>query len=90
MTRKGGDAPREFVKKILVVEDDEFDRAFYRRALENLKNDSIEIYYAHDFHRVAELVKVEKFDVVFADYKLPGFTGLQIARCAAQSSINKR
>lgn len=70
--------PEEILKvKILIVDDEEYNRLLFRKILSRWK---IECQEAVNGMDALELLKDNKFDIVFLDILMPGIDGLKTAR----------
>lgn len=67
----------KMMKKILVVDDDESVRMVLRKMLETL---TVEVGEAGDGEAGLERLAREKWDLVIADYRMPGLDGLTMLR----------
>ena len=61
-------------KKVLVVDDDMMNRKVFCRLL---KNTSLEIIEADSGKKCLELVKQEKFHIIFMDHMMPEMDGVE-------------
>ncbi len=64
-------------KKILVVDDEEYNRMLFRKILERW---NVSCRLAENGMEALELLKEERFDVVFMDMRMPGIDGLKTTR----------
>jgi DNA-binding response OmpR family regulator len=63
--------------KVLIVEDD----SMTRKALEHrMKLDGYDVVVASDGKQGAELLQVQKFDVLLTDLHMPNFSGLDLIK----------
>jgi signal transduction histidine kinase/CheY-like chemotaxis protein/HPt (histidine-containing phosphotransfer) domain-containing protein len=70
--------PEEFSgKKILVVDDEEYNRMLFKKILDRWK---ITCRLAENGMEALELLKEERFDLVFMDMRMPGIDGLKTTR----------
>lgn len=65
--------------KILVVDDNEDDLYFFKRAIKDSEL-KCNLSTASDGHEGLEVLKKERFDFVFLDYYLPGMDGIEILK----------
>ena len=71
-------APREIKgKKILVVDDEEYNRLLFSKILGRWK---AAFRLAENGMTALEMLKTEKFDLVFMDMRMPGIDGLKTTR----------
>jgi DNA-binding NtrC family response regulator len=63
--------------KALVVDDEKIERDFFKRLLSLLGLDARD---AEDGYKAIELVKKDKFDIIFLDVRMPGLNGLETYR----------
>lgn len=64
-------------KKILVVDDEEYNRLLFSKILQGWKAD---FRLAENGMTALEILKTEKFDLVFMDMRMPGIDGLRTTR----------
>ncbi|MFZ2341233.1 MAG: ATP-binding protein [Bacteroidales bacterium] len=64
-------------KKILVVDDEEYNRLLFSKILQGWKAD---FRLAENGMAALEILKSEKFDLVFMDMRMPGIDGLRTTR----------
>ncbi|TFG43319.1 MAG: response regulator, partial [Bacteroidia bacterium] len=64
-------------KKILVVDDEEYNRMLFKKILDRWK---IKCRLAENGMEALELLKEEKFDLLFMDMRMPGIDGLKTTR----------
>ncbi len=73
--------------RVLVVEDDQFDREY----LVHILSTDFEILEAVDGTTALELIDQEEVDVVLVDHGLPGMTGARLLReCQDRSPVTSR
>ena len=65
------------MKKILIIEDDEFNCFIYK---EILSNDLTNIEFAHDGQEGIDKFKEKLYDLVLLDLGLPKINGLEVVR----------
>lgn len=65
------------VKKILLVEDEDFIRELYSR---QLMKAGFQVQTAPDGQTGLNILKAEQFDLLLLDIMLPGMNGLQVLR----------
>lgn len=63
--------------KALVVDDEKIVRDFFRRLLSLLGLDAVDV---EDGYKAIEMVKKDKFDIIFLDVRMPGLNGLETYR----------
>ena len=63
------------MKKILIIEDDEFLRAI---AAKKIKTDGYDVAVAIDGPSALEIAKTEKPDLILLDLLLPGLSGFEV------------
>ena len=67
--------PEEFLKlKILIVDDEEYNRLLFKKILDRWK---INCKTAENGMEAFEILKEEKFDLLFMDMRMPGIDGLK-------------
>jgi two-component system response regulator (stage 0 sporulation protein F) len=71
----------EYKINILIVDDDQGIRSFFKRYLDMLGLISSE---AENGYKAVELVKEQKFDLLFIDVRMPGMNGLDTFRAVRQ------
>ena len=64
-------------KKILVVDDEEYNRLLFSKILQGWK---VDFRLAENGMTALEILKTEKFDLVFMDMRMPGIDGLRTTR----------
>ena len=64
-------------KRILVVDDEEYNRMLFRKILDRW---NVSCRLAENGMEALELLKEEKFDLVFMDMRMPGIDGLKTTR----------
>jgi len=64
-------------KKILVVDDEEYNRMLFKKILDRWK---VTCHLAENGMEALELLKEERFDLVFMDMRMPGIDGLRTTR----------
>ena len=64
-------------KKILVVDDEEYNRMLFRKILERW---NVSCRLSENGMEALELLKEERFDLVFMDMRMPGIDGLKTTR----------
>lgn len=70
--------PREIAgKKILVVDDEEYNRLLFSKILGRWK---VDFRLAENGMTALEMLKTEKFDIAFMDMRMPGIDGLKTTR----------
>lgn len=62
-------------RRVLYVDDDEFSRAAFRRALQS---SCFSLTLANSAHRAIEFVTEQKFDAVVSDLRMPGMDGFSL------------
>jgi CheY-like chemotaxis protein len=67
--------------KILVVDDEEFVRRNFKRAL---SEEGYEVETAEDGERALESIEKEPFDLIIADMKMPGMNGIDVLKNAKE------
>lgn len=73
--------------RLLVVDDDEVDRAAIRRALAKTGVDA-EVSEAADFASARLALLTGSFDCAFLDFRLPGGDGLELLRAAREAEVD--
>jgi len=77
-----------YMKKILIIEDDDFFRELIRKKL--LSNKNFEIIEAIDGEKGIEAMKEKKPDLVLLDLLLPNVDGFEVlSRAKGDSDISK-
>jgi signal transduction histidine kinase len=71
---------------ILIVDDDEVDRMIVRRALKNAGIQA-KIHEVEMGERAISVLKVQSFDCIFLDYRLPDQDGLTLVRAIRAQEI---
>jgi len=66
------------MKKILIVDDEPHNRILLQEILEDLEDDSLQLFYAADGAEALSVVQAEKPGLVFMDVMLPDMDGLEI------------
>lgn len=69
----------EDILRVLIVDDDEVDRLAFKRIISKI-NKNIEVFEALDGFETLKLLKKEKFDCIFLDYRLPQWDGLRVLK----------
>lgn len=70
--------PRELMKlKVLIVDDEEYNRLLFKKILDRWK---IKCQDAVNGMDALEILKEEKFDLLFMDMRMPGIDGLKTTR----------
>ncbi|HBO83403.1 MAG: two-component system response regulator [Deltaproteobacteria bacterium GWC2_42_11] len=64
-------------KKVLVVDDEEGIRLFYK---EELKEEGMDVHAAASGEEALEKLEADKYDLVILDIKLPGIDGIEVLR----------
>lgn len=72
--------------RILIIDDDEVDRAAIRRAVKRSKLEA-DVFELEDGDRGLERMEDDEFDCVFLDYLLPPTDGLAVLRSARNNGI---
>lgn len=62
--------------KAMVVDDDLTDRMIYSRYLDQ----DAEVFFCSGFDEAVSLAKENKFDLIFVDYRLPGYLGTSLIK----------
>ncbi|MFQ5900982.1 MAG: response regulator [Thermodesulfobacteriota bacterium] len=65
------------MKKILVVDDEENIRMFYK---EELEDEGLEVHLAGSGEEALEMIGKNSFDLVSLDIRLPGIDGIETMR----------
>lgn len=76
----------EDITKVLVIDDDDVDRASLKRSLKKAELD-FSLTECTDGDQAMHLLKETKYDCVFLDYLLPGIDGLTLLRRMRSSGI---
>jgi two-component system, NtrC family, response regulator HydG len=63
--------------KALIVDDEKIVRDFFKRLLSLLGLEAVDV---EDGYKAIEMVKKEKFDIIFLDVRMPGLNGLETYR----------
>ncbi len=77
------DAPLQ----VLLVDDDDVDRQAVRRGLSKTAGYEIEFTEATTFADAVAILKQQRFDCVFLDFRLPGGDGLRVVREAREAGV---
>lgn len=64
--------------KILIIDDDQVDRAITRRILSNIDIFTKEVTECDNAKSAIDLLSATKFDCILLDYQLPGTTGIDL------------
>jgi signal transduction histidine kinase/HPt (histidine-containing phosphotransfer) domain-containing protein len=76
----------ERIYRLLIVDDDEFDRRHYSRLLAHHAPGACVIVFAADGAAGLILLRAQKFDCVLLDFNLPDMNGLQFLTSATADS----
>jgi signal transduction histidine kinase/DNA-binding response OmpR family regulator len=75
------------ILRVLLIDDDELDRAAVRRELRWCDHPQIELTEATDGDAALKLLETGQFDCALLDYRLPDVDGLDILRRARERGI---
>lgn len=76
----------EELKKILIVDDEAVIREFLCEVL----SDSYDITTAFDGYEAIEKIKVQSFDLIITDMKMPRITGEEVVKFAKANSPSSK
>lgn len=68
------------IKRVLIVDDSSTARSIIRRTLEISGMDEIEIGEAANGNEAMEILKTNKYDLVFTDLNMPDMNGEQLLK----------
>ena len=75
--------------KVLIIDDDEEDYFLIQDILKDLTHMDIEVVWAADYRKGAELVALNSHDIHLIDYYLGAKTGLELIRDAIAKGVDK-
>ncbi|MDY6824871.1 MAG: sensor histidine kinase [Thermodesulfobacteriota bacterium] len=70
--------------RVLLVEDDEDDYVLFQEAVDAVTNQEIVLTWVDNYEAVLSAVDSTGFDMLFVDYRLNGFTGLELLNALQQ------
>ncbi len=73
--------------KVLLVEDDEDDYLLTRDLLEEIEGVEFELDWVRDYASALEAMHARQHDVCLVDYRLDGWTGLELLRQAMDEGV---
>ena len=86
MASDAGEIKGEQSLRILILEDDEIDAQWGKRALQHSKTVRYVVSHVETLAQALDLLKKETFDLILSDLKLPDAFGLEIYRALAHSA----